>query len=210
MNYIIEDNINFFEELNNTCDDNNNISDTHFDNDNNHENECLISYKPLDENSIKLHCGHRFDFNALYIEISNQKTIKNRYSNVILKTHQIKCPYCRNIQDSLLPHIKINSSMNYIYGVNSPVNYCMDFHKCSYIFKSGKNKNTPCMNSGFYKNTKCLCSTHHKVQDKTNQKKVEKNICTALLKSGKNKGLTCKCKARQGSQYCNRHIQLED
>ena len=205
INYIIEDNIDFFNELKElNCLENENNKQLD-------EKLCLISYKPLDKNSIKLECGHQFDFQTLYMEIIKQKCFKNRFNtDFILKTNQIKCPYCRNVQHTILPHIKINSSMNYIHGVNSPVNYCMDFHKCNHTFKSGKNKNSSCMSYGFYKDNKCFCLSHHKINEKSIRKKQEKICCKAILKTGKNKGQTCTNKAKNDSEYCSRHIHLED
>ena len=55
MNFVIEENINFYEELK--------IND---DSDNENEDVCLLSNIQLDNNNIKLHCGHRFNLLTLY------------------------------------------------------------------------------------------------------------------------------------------------
>ena len=61
MNYTIEDNIDFFKELNSAQDD----SDDN--------NVCLISGKPLEEKCIKLECGHRFNYIYIFNDLVQQK-----------------------------------------------------------------------------------------------------------------------------------------
>ena len=105
--YIVEDNIDFFAELNKSSSNNNIIIDNENENDNENDlslEKCLISNKPLDKNHIKLQCNHTFNFIPLYLEIKQQKTIKNFNEIVLLKKNQLKCPYCRNIQSKLLPY----------------------------------------------------------------------------------------------------------
>jgi hypothetical protein len=67
------------------------------------ENVCLISGNPLNEYSIPLACGHKFNYIPLINEIKNQK----KYSKLEitrLKPFHIKCPYCRNIQKGVIPY----------------------------------------------------------------------------------------------------------
>ena len=60
MNYVIEDDINFFDLLKkNTHDDENDV--------------CLISGSVLDENHITLECSHKFNYVPLYNEIKEKK-----------------------------------------------------------------------------------------------------------------------------------------
>jgi hypothetical protein len=207
MNYVIEDNINFYDELNNSDDDDINC--------------CLISGTSLDKNKIKLDCGHEFNFNSLYNEVVSQK-MKNKYSHYSsdkLSLNQIKCPYCRNVQNKLLPHIKLNKDFAYITGVNTPKYLCMPFHTCQYSFKSGKRKNEMCCNTAYYdvvnKLSDSYCTTHHKnVRRKNNKIFINNTIsnntvlqsCNGILKSGKRKGETCNCKTYEGSDYCKKHM----
>ena len=186
--YIIEDNISFFEEINN-------LSDV------NEESLCLISKLPLDDNKITLPCGHSFNFIPLYKDIIAQKS--SYMSKSYSKNSTIQCPYCRQLHNQLLPHIKLNDSMKYIYGVNTPACYSMNYHTCKNIIKSGKNKGKECSKIAFYKNGTCLCSTHHKLNDKKLENK--KYICKAILKSGKNKGKECGCKVSKEGDFCKRH-----
>ena len=216
MNYVIEDNINFYDELNNSDDEDVNC--------------CLITGMPLDKNKITLECGHEFNFNSLYNEVVNQK-IKNKYTHYSsdkLSLCQIKCPYCRNVQNKLLPHIKLNKEFAYITGVNTPKYLCMPFHTCQYLFKSGKRKNKLCCNTAYYNLDSDLsnsyCNTHHtqlqrkknnisintsadnSIVDNTTKNNSVLQTCKGILKSGKRKGQECSCKTYKGSDYCKKHI----
>ena len=74
MSYIIEDNIDFYDMLYN---DNHEIL--------NDDNVCLISNNKLDDNHIKLFCGHTFNYESLYKEIVIQKTRKSGLETTRLK-----------------------------------------------------------------------------------------------------------------------------
>jgi hypothetical protein len=226
MNIIIEDNIDFYKELNNI--------DTNSEEDN--IEYCLLSKLPLDKNKIKLSCGHEFNFIPLFKEVCKQKC-KGSFLEISKLCHnEIKCPYCRQKQKQLLPHVKMTSKMLYISGINSPENLCMDFHTCEYIYKSGKNKGSYCAKTAYYDVAGCFCNTHQlrmlkkmttSVKDEKNnleeedddfkptfptvatiQKKKDLKCkkCIAILKSGKRKGEACGAKIGDGSsEYCGRH-----
>tara|TARA_B100000902_G_scaffold387330_1_gene431256 strand:- start:2866 stop:3480 length:615 start_codon:yes stop_codon:yes gene_type:complete len=145
MNYIIEDNINFFDLLKTPPKDNLN-------------NVCLISGSELDNNHITLNCSHKFNYIPLYNEIKQQKkTNVNK-----LKHYQIICPYCRKIINNLIPFIPLYKNVKKISGVNTPKDYCMKCNDCEWIFKSGKQKNKRCNNSAFNSKFGLLCETHWK------------------------------------------------
>ena len=112
MNYIIEGNLDFKLAL---LDEKTNVN-----------NICLISKQPLTNNHIKLPCNHTFNYNSLFKEIILQKKIKNPQEIIKLKPNQIKCPYCRNIINNILPYIP-NEQIEKISGVNSPRKYCMPY-----------------------------------------------------------------------------------
>ena len=193
MNIILEDNINFYEEINK------------FDDDDDDDNICLLSNTPLDNNKITLPCNHSFNFIPLYKEIFNQK-IKKNFSSRKLSFNEIKCPYCRQISDKLLPHVLLNDKMAYIPGVNSPIKLCMDFKECNYMFKMGKNKGNMCSKIAFHTSNGCYCAFHHK-QFINKQKSNESiSLCKAILKSGKRKGEECGLRVKGSTQYCARHL----
>jgi hypothetical protein len=194
MNIILEGNINFYEQLNN------------FDSDDEEENVCLLTNLPLDENKITLPCNHSFNFFPLYKEVVNQKTGSfvgleiNR-----LHFNQIKCPYCRQKVNHLLPHIRLNDQMKYINGVNMPEKICMEFKECSYIFKAGKNKGNYCSKTAFHSPNGCYCNIHQKIASNKKQKTDSICLCKATLKSGKRKGEACGLKIKGEGDYCKRH-----
>jgi len=217
MNIVLEGNINFYDELHKL--------DTDDDNDNDNEPLCLLTNLPLDKNSIKLPCNHEFNFVPLYKEVVQQKTrtISSHLNTDKLAYHQIKCPYCRQKTDSLLPHVRLNKEIGFISGVNAPEKMCMDFHTCEHTFKSGKNKNKLCSKTAYNNVVGCYCSTHHAYALKQEQKKsskpttinakkpikisTKKPVCNAVLTTGKRAGQVCgskiKCKT---DSFCKRHI----
>ena len=119
-NYIIEGNINFYDELYKSLD---------YDED--EQNEiCQINGEVLCDKFVTLECGHKFNYIPLYKEIYNQKYIFNTYTIESLnkknkdkfvnslKQYFIRCPYCRDIQFTILPYYE-ELGLNKIYGINS-------------------------------------------------------------------------------------------
>ena len=198
MNIVLEGDINFYDELHN------------LDSDEEDENEelCLITNSALDNNHIVLPCQHKFNFIPLYKEVLNQKlaSVTSHLNIDKLLINEIKCPYCRQKTTKLLPHVKLHNEMGYYVGVNSPEEYCMPFHICSYIFKSGKNKNKNCNKTGLYKEDNCYCSQHHNTKHKQTKLSNELITCKAILKSGKRKDMECGSKVTDGQFWCKRHL----
>jgi len=126
-----------------------------------YDNMCLISGNRLNETKVQLLCGHSYNYIPLYKEVINQKRgIGNN-----LKCFQIKCPYCRDIQNKILP-LKELDDVNKIYGVNYPKKYCLMQNKCNIILKSGKRKGEIC-------NRLCdeeMCTYHISYMKKKNKK----------------------------------------
>ena len=160
----------------------------------NHENICHITQDELKENSITMKCGHTFNYIPLFNEIKKQKHAKNYYSNLRLRVHQIQCPYCRQIQDSILPLIE---NVDRLYGVNYPASYTMKPDLCVYTYKSGKKKGNICERSFFGSYCK-----YHKHSDKKDV--VSKQLCDSVLKSGPRKGTQCGNKVYENGK-CKRH-----
>lgn len=107
--------------------------------------KCLISNENLESNYIKLECGHCFNYECLYNEIVYQKT-KKILDNNRLKINEMKCPYCRHISNKLLPYYKYYN-VNYIRGVDGPLNFTMHLNKCEYIVKNKQTKTKECCNN---------------------------------------------------------------
>ena len=112
VKYIIEDNLDFYNELYKSisCESNENTES-------NLENVCLISNTPLSENFVKMECGHKFNYIPLYNDILNHKKKFNNMENKILKNIEIRCPYCRKVQQNLLPYHKY-PGVKEVHGVN--------------------------------------------------------------------------------------------
>uniref|UniRef100_A0A6C0BUB4 Uncharacterized protein n=1 Tax=viral metagenome TaxID=1070528 RepID=A0A6C0BUB4_9ZZZZ len=110
--YLIEGNINFYDELYKSLDNskieesNEHVNDNHL---------CLISQKPLTENYVELECKHKFNYNAIFYDILNHKKKFNTMERHSLKINEIRCPYCRNIQKKLLPYV---DGFQKVHGIN--------------------------------------------------------------------------------------------
>jgi len=149
--YNIIDNLNFYEELlkDDTDDDNNEI--------------CLLTGLPLVKNFIELSCHHKFNYEALFKEVSKQK-LYNELDTQHLSVNQIRCPYCRRITNHLLPYIPLINPQK-VCGVNSPDKFTMTHKICSHVFMCGKNKGAACNSKGFETNFDCnLCEKHWKMK----------------------------------------------
>ena len=112
-NYIIAGGVNFYEELYKSL-------DKTVANDTNDANDdvCLITNLPLTENWVQLNCKHKFNYLPLYNDIVNHKKSFNKLERRFLKATEIRCPYCRNIQQTLLPYCENVSGVKQIHGVN--------------------------------------------------------------------------------------------
>lgn len=173
------------------------------------DESCLIDGSPLENTHIKLKCSHKFNYYNIFNEIKCQKTKQNHNETQRLKRKQIKCPYCRNVQNGILPHIEGYEKIKY---VNTPEKYVMKNNNCNYLFKSGKRKGQPCSKDCFYEK----CKQHLKVK-KQNKKVIYSypvlpppNRCKHLFEKGKNKGNYCACKLKKQYEkngWCGKHIK---
>jgi len=100
--FVTENNIHFYEEIN---------KEEEYDD----ENKCLITLENLKEDYVELECGHKFNYEPLFKDIQNHKTKFNKLERKILLTNEIRCPYCRTIQNKLLP---LNDNYPKVHGVN--------------------------------------------------------------------------------------------
>lgn len=127
MKYKIEGDINFYDSLKKSLDE-----DTDDD-----ELICKINGMPLDDKKVTLECNHKFNYHALYKEICKQKFDFKTYDTHLLSKKEqlkmrdlkidyfIKCPYCRRAQFNILPYYE-ELGLEKIYGVNTlEEKYCM-------------------------------------------------------------------------------------
>jgi len=119
--YNIEGNINFYDELFKSLDDSDDEDDT---------NLCQITGLPLIDKAVTLECNHHFNYDSLYKEICRQKFDFKTYEICHLSRKEqlkfietkldyyIKCPYCRNMQFTILPYYE-ELGLAKKYGINS-------------------------------------------------------------------------------------------
>lgn len=187
MNYICEDNINFYDLLN---DDNDSENENYNQDNKNKKNEkdvvekCLISNLPLDITSITLSCNHKFNYYYIYNDILTQKKNNNPYNSGIDKLYHdtIKCPYCRKFMPNLLPPALDIKNVKIITFINSPKQFCLKL-KCNI---DNHNKDDilsniePCKDDLVYVTPHgYLCLMHYKIikySMKRKEKKQKKEI----------------------------------
>ncbi|MBI96547.1 hypothetical protein CL656_05325 [bacterium] len=191
---------------------NNNNNDNNDNNDNNinEKNTCLISQDIISNNfnKITLPCNHSFDYSNLYNEIYNQKYYYYKIDVNNTKYNTIKCPYCRNVFDNILPYYEIQG-IKRITGINHPSNKILNLHTCEWKFKSGKNKGNYCCNCANKYKIGNYCDKHYKQIQKRNLS--TNNTCEAILKSGKNKGKMCGCNIKDPNEkYCKKHLKCNN
>jgi hypothetical protein len=153
----VEGNINFYEELKKQLNDSENeiistIDDTNNDvttsneiniintiQDDKYIGRCLITNEKLKEGYVTMLCNHSFNYIPLFNDLVHHK--KTLYLETqMLKTNEIRCPYCRNKQSVLLPYYECMgvpkvTGINYIKRVGTFVGNCY-YEKLRDIIKS--------------------------------------------------------------------------
>jgi hypothetical protein len=124
LNYKLEGDINFYDELYKSLDDDDNTDIT------DNAKVCQITGLPLKDNHVTLKCKHTFNYDAIYTEICKQKyEFKTYVAETLLPNdlkllresgcgYYIKCPYCRSIQFDLLPYYPDTPFIKR-YGINT-------------------------------------------------------------------------------------------
>ena len=183
--YKTEGDIDFFNELYKSLDDN----EETFKIDEEDDNKCLITNQYLIDKFVKLECGHKFNYIPLFNDIKNHKSKFNSMEgqSTLLKLNEIRCPYCRKKQSSVLPYYedllieKING-VNY-YDANSE-NLGCHFSKngCQFTYKlnydNGSYKEFGCFLKHVYnfEDGKQYCFHHHNIMKKLLIKKQNQKI----------------------------------
>jgi len=134
---------------------------------------CYITNEPLDpETKIILDCKHEFNYEPLYHEVKQQKLGHNSYRRKHLGPNQIRCPYCRHVQNKILPYHPSVPGIEKIRTINYSTNNSMTRQKCSYIIKSGKNKGILCGTPCYFG----MCTKHMVFENKRAQAQAQKCI----------------------------------
>lgn len=176
VKYIIEGGSDFYTELYNSLDIEEDEQKT--DNDN---NICLITNLPLTTNFVVMECGHKFNYNPLYKDLLNHKQKFNvmEFGNGKLNTYEIRCPYCRKKQTTLLPFYeelgleKVNGVNFYDPTIKEPI-YHSKGEKCSYKYPNEQfdpSKPESETNPKYKNNIKCnhYYATQIQIADSKNQ-----------------------------------------
>ena len=184
---------------------------------------CLLTKEALNDIHVTLNCGHKFNYIPLYKEVVIQKTsagmtTNGYYNSYTLRLNEIKCSYCRRVQDKLLPFLNYDD-IKRLRGVNGPESLCMKARICEHIETANKKKknsnkksdscecNAIHLVSGVY-----YCKKHYEQQQQQMQndsatlvvtENKNEDICGVIVKSGKNKGLPC-----TNSSSCRIHVHL--
>ena len=192
------------------------------------DNSCLLTKEPLNDIHVNLNCGHKFNYIPLYKEVVIQKTsagmtTNGYYNSCTLRLNEMKCPYCRRVQDKLLPFLNYDN-IKKLRGVNAPESLCMKVRVCEYIeTANNKRKNTKkkksdsCeCNATHLVNGAYYCKKHCELQQQGQQEKQveekvdicsvsneDNNVCGVIIKTGKKKGLPC-----TSSSKCRIHAHL--
>lgn len=169
MSYIVENDFDFYEQLFYE------LCDKDLKQDKQEDNICLLTYEKLCDNFIILNCNHKFNYIPLYNEIFKQKTVYNHLETKHLTIGQIKCPYCREITNGLLPYIKHENTI-LKRGVNYPSKYCLKINNCNWIYSSGKYKNKRCNKSAYILDGNIYCSCHHAQFNKKQEKILNSHV----------------------------------
>ena len=129
--YKIEGNIDFFEELYKSLDNEEDLDED--------TNTCLITNQLLTDKFIQLQCGHKFNYVPLFLDIKNHKQKFNSLegNSTRLDNNEIRCPYCRNKHSGVLPfyeefgYAKINGVNHYDPSVKGYQGY--SYKQCEYL-----------------------------------------------------------------------------
>ena len=129
--YKIEGNIDFFEELYKSLDNEENLHED--------TNTCLITNQLLTDKFIQLQCCHKFNYIPLFLDIKNHKQKFNALegNSTRLDNNEIRCPYCRNKHSGVLPYYeefgyaKINGVNHYDPSVKGYQGY--SYKQCEYL-----------------------------------------------------------------------------
>ena len=208
--YDIEGNIDFYKLLE---------EDTPLDYED--TNKCLITYAPLNHTKVTLQCNHSFNYLPLYKYVINSKLRFNNMEYISLKPTQIKCPFCRSIQNELLPPPPPKVRAKLIHGVNI-IEYSITAIKGVCNYKGCKSTH---VNTAFFDN-QTYCFSHRGIAKKEWEKSERKKkkdakepivdtppkevpLCKYLFSRGEKKGTACGCPLRKNltEGLCGKHFK---
>lgn len=174
---------------------------------------CPISRQPI-HHSIKLKCGHEFEYISLLTEYeitTSRLYIKPRHH----------CPYCRCEFEGFIPYYELPDTVEKYKIRDKFYNFRNNYLSCSHKLTTGKNKGTQCKNPGHLFGSDILCFSHnaskarrvHRAKQHTQEKDNESDgeRCCQMLASGRRcKNRVSKSKVHinqaESSGLCTMHI----
>lgn len=198
MNYVIEDGIDFWTELG---------KDDEEGSDN--ENVCLLTGEALGMNYITLKCEHSFNYTPLFNELRREKTKHNPKEIQRVRTNQIKCPYCRQLHNGLLPFVPTITTER-LRGVNAPDKYTMTLCECDWKMKNGNRKGELCGTNAFHTSFGNRCEKHWRAEER--DAKLASNWTAemqAWCVKSKRVDLVAKLKAQGRPVYGSKRVLVE-
>lgn len=156
-NYIIEGNINFFEEL---------MNDEEID----ENNVCLLSNLPLDATHVELPCTHKFNYLYIFNEVKSSK--KTNYLNIgynnnyLIHNNELMCPYCRKRFELLLPPCKNIQGAKLLKNVN---------HSNKSLMIKCKDEDSTCNSQVYVTDYGYYCKQHYQIHKKSTKDQITKN-----------------------------------
>lgn len=182
--YQIEGNIDFYQSL--QQEEEVDYSDT---------NKCLITHQPLDPTTaVTLECHHSFNYLPLFKYVRTSKSGKfTNLETARLKSSQLKCPFCRNVQNTLLPLPPPGVDAPPTHGVNMIEYSSAMTGTCHYTDRAGQ----PCPSTSVYlcyHDNQCYCFHHRYVMKKIWDKQAQqekKPKCPYIFCRGIRQGAMC-------------------
>jgi len=164
---------------------------------------CLITDNALTENHVELECGHKFNYLPLYNDIKTHKCKFNSLEANYVKINELRCPYCRARQKTLLPYYP-ELGLPKIEGVNKehilPPPRVYIIGACEY---------EACVKTLIHvckleRDGLSYCYLHYRMrerscqkEDKMNEKAIEKQAKMAIKANDKKQQAEIKAKAKE-------------
>lgn len=146
------------------------------------KNVCLITDNVLTDNHVILECGHKFNYIPLFNDIRAHKTKFNCLEANHVKINEIRCPYCRARQKTLLPYYP-ELGLPKVVGVNkeqqAPPQRIQVVGACQY---------EACSNTQYICKLECdgnlYCYMHYNMRQRAHQKeeKLKEKASEKLMK----------------------------
>lgn len=95
---------------------------------------CLITNDPLTQYYVTLDCKHSFNYEPLYNEVKMQKYTKNVMDMIKCSHNELRCPFCRKTNPNVLTYYpELDDKCPILYGVNTLDTQYKLIYTCQYV-----------------------------------------------------------------------------